>query len=232
MTYHSYLQHAIVSLWVFLWAPILSAGLLDTLPDEIKIEIFFNLAADNDLKGAVASIRALSFTSKRNYYLCNKTQTLGLLVKKLSHIFEINVQHIACLLGTIGSRTWILEFRKSARSDANELFGAAIISSDLKKALGILNLGADINRPMRAAEGNPPLVYCALRGDTATIDFLLKNGANINVQNSHGKTALFCAICTRRDTVLARFLISHGAKQEIATTSGTTILDDCMSSYP
>ena len=60
----------------------------------------------------------------------------------------------------------------------------------------------------RGPEGSTPFMYAALYGDATLLDQLLKKGANPNVKNDAGATALMWAAM---DLDKARVLVAHGA---------------------
>ncbi len=63
------------------------------------------------------------------------------------------------------------------------------------------------------------LHQAAARGDIALLELLLDRGANINIINEQGKTALMCAAEAQR-TEAVKFLLAHGADSRASITCG------------
>lgn len=71
--------------------------------------------------------------------------------------------------------------------------------------------------------GNTQLMRAALDGDTAALEGLLVNGADVNAQNHEGRTALMFAIINLRfDSVKA--LLKFGADVNVEAACGCTPL--------
>ncbi|RYP64945.1 hypothetical protein DL770_009100 [Monosporascus sp. CRB-9-2] len=97
--------------------------------------------------------------------------------------------------------------------------------------------------------GETLLHYAAAGGQSATIEFLLNRGLDVNANNDNGWTPLVCALAptqlgdplgrfrTRRTKSeaeavnAARLLLSHGANPAITTAEGWTLFH-CVGSYP
>jgi ankyrin repeat protein len=60
----------------------------------------------------------------------------------------------------------------------------------------------------RGPGGSTPLMYAALYGDSDSVQRLLKSGADPNVRNDAGATALMWAV---EDPEITRLLLRHGA---------------------
>lgn len=69
------------------------------------------------------------------------------------------------------------------------------------------------------------LHQAALRGQTASIEMLLKLGADPNVRDKHGRTALHDA-CLKDRVVAARLLLDGGARIDVHDENGATPLHD------
>ncbi|MGC8743255.1 MAG: ankyrin repeat domain-containing protein [Verrucomicrobiia bacterium] len=69
-----------------------------------------------------------------------------------------------------------------------------------------------INLPDR--EGKTPLHYASAKGQLAVVEWLVKNGANVNARNSSGITPLYLAKGFGKKDV-AEFLEKHGGSAEI-----------------
>jgi ankyrin repeat protein len=59
-------------------------------------------------------------------------------------------------------------------------------------------------------EGNTPLYYAALNGNTAFCAFLLTNGADVNLPSKHGNIPLHAAFVSN-NVVLITLLIQNNA---------------------
>ncbi|RYP19210.1 hypothetical protein DL767_009695 [Monosporascus sp. MG133] len=97
--------------------------------------------------------------------------------------------------------------------------------------------------------GETLLHYAAAGGQSATIEFLLSRGLDVNANSGNGWTPLVCALAptqlgdplgrfrTRRSKSeaeavnAARLLLSHGANPTIITAEGWTLFH-CVGSYP
>ena len=73
----------------------------------------------------------------------------------------------------------------------------------------------------RGAGGATPLMYAALYGNAHAVELLLLKGADPNVRNDAGATALLWAV---DDTEAARLLLEHGADPNIRSADGLTPL--------
>jgi ankyrin repeat protein len=69
--------------------------------------------------------------------------------------------------------------------------------------------------------GSTPLMYAALYGDARSVRLLLENGADPNVKNDVGATALMWAV---EDLEKTRLLIEHGADPNSHSDDGSTPL--------
>ncbi len=98
----------------------------------------------------------------------------------------------------------------------------------------LIEAGANID----GVEGNlnaTPLYTAAMIGSFpdrsfAVTDYLLKKGANPNIKNSKGETALFQAVNTIADKTVKR-LIEGGADINIKNNDGIPLLHKCLLAY-
>ena len=77
----------------------------------------------------------------------------------------------------------------------------------------------------RTLSASELLHYAALRGNTLSIDMLLKLGAEANMTDNHGRTALHDG-CLKGHVGAARLLLDRGAKINARDTDGATPLHD------
>lgn len=84
-------------------------------------------------------------------------------------------------------------------------------------------------------DGNSPLMYvCERKDDTAIklIDILIKNGSNINQQNSDGITPLISAIINGSKNNIERLLQEDSLDVNITTVDGETAIFKLIEHYP
>src|SRR6185312_13435066 len=105
-----------------------------------------------------------------------------------------------------------------AGSPAQSLFDA-LRQGDAAKVKAAVISGADANS--RDGDGNTLLMQAAVYGTVADLDFLLAHGANVNVANEAGHTAVMRAM---PDLAKIKLLVEHGANVNAATVDGTTPL--------
>lgn len=75
----------------------------------------------------------------------------------------------------------------------------------------------------RDAFGNTPLHYACKRGDIEVIEFLLKKGADPNVENNEGKTPLF--YLNPKAVSAIKMMLDYGANPRVEDKHGKTLLD-------
>src|SRR5438270_837697 len=73
----------------------------------------------------------------------------------------------------------------------------------------------------RDSVGATPLMHAAFEGSPASMKLLLEAGADPNLANYRGATALLWAV---DDLAKVRLLVDHGAKPDVRTSEGTTPL--------
>src|SRR5580704_8223302 len=73
----------------------------------------------------------------------------------------------------------------------------------------------------RGVDGSTPLMYAALYGDAAAVRLLLESGANPNIRNDAGATALMWAV---EDQEKTRLLLEKGADANARSDDGRTPL--------
>jgi hypothetical protein len=76
----------------------------------------------------------------------------------------------------------------TSQEDSGETFYAAIRANDLPRLNGILTTGANVNA--KDERGITPLMYTAWVGSVDAMRRLLDRGADPNLSNSSGSTAL------------------------------------------
>ena len=98
-------------------------------------------------------------------------------------------------------------------------FLAVLRSGDVRQLRQALAEGASVNG--RDAEGNRPLMHAAVYGNAACMHLLLDRGADVNVANKEGATALMRAAF---DYEKVRLLVDHGADVNARSSLGNTPL--------
>ena len=79
--------------------------------------------------------------------------------------------------------------------------------------------------PKRASSASYLMHYAALRGETKSIEMMLKLGADVNASDEQGKTPLHDA-CLKGHSETVRLLLDHGANIGARDKSGATPLHD------
>ena len=80
----------------------------------------------------------------------------------------------------------------------------------------------DVNQ--EDAEGTPPLIYASCFGHSEVVRELVDAGGMLDRQDVNGWTALHWAM-TNRHMLIAKLLLDHGARSDIASNSGGTARD-------
>ncbi len=123
---------------------------------------------------------------------------------------------------------FVCEVSKTVEGLVKEGQGATPLGAVL--CVAFLSMKADAQRadqkPMRDTSGGEdpqPLLQAASEGDAALVEELLEQGANTNVQDTHGMTALmYAGVCG--DTSMARSLLLKGADPNLQNEDGATAL--------
>ncbi|CAL1535233.1 unnamed protein product [Lymnaea stagnalis] len=86
-------------------------------------------------------------------------------------------------------------------------------------------LGGDANFNATDEDGNTPLLLCAERGHVDIAEILITRGADMNVANLKGETALMLSILPARSRAMVNLLVSHlTIKIDMKDNEGTTAL--------
>lgn len=73
------------------------------------------------------------------------------------------------------------------------------------------------------SSGPSPLYLACEEGNIKQVELLLKNGADVNQQDSLGRTSLFIA-CQKNNFEIAELLLSRGANPNVTLSSGASLL--------
>ena len=87
----------------------------------------------------------------------------------------------------------------------------------------LLNAGVSINAQDQSSFDATPLIAAAAKGHLEVVDFLLHQGANVNLSESGGETALWWAIKGFHQAVVLR-LLAAGADPNVKDEVGETAL--------
>ena len=96
---------------------------------------------------------------------------------------------------------------------------AAVRNNDLARVKTLVGSPADANA--KDEQGDSPLLYAAAVGSADAMKYLLDKGADVNVQNPFGSTAL---MISATDIAKVRLLVEHGADVNRASKQGRTAL--------
>lgn len=86
-----------------------------------------------------------------------------------------------------------------------------------------LKAGADIESRIEGIDGFPPLVFASKNGNLKVVEFLIKNGADVNGADFRGWTSLMRASCEGHFPIV-KYLIKSKADVKLATEIGITAL--------
>jgi ankyrin repeat protein len=94
-------------------------------------------------------------------------------------------------------------------------------TGDLSGVKALLALGLDPNR--RVPGVSPPLVAAAAAGRDEVVQCLLDHGADVNLQDKYGRSALEAAVHSN-SLSLTRTLLVHGARVDVMGEEGTPLM--------
>ena len=100
-------------------------------------------------------------------------------------------------------------------------FHEAIVKGDLTAIQKHIDEGTDVNEKLN---GRAPLHIATLRGHKKIAEFLIAQGANVNIRDHDGRTPLHYA-SAQHNMELAQLLIAHGANVNAKDKQGLTILE-------
>lgn len=120
---------------------------------------------------------------------------------------------------------WQLEYYNKTYTESSiEGFVFAVSSNLFKEAKQLLNEGIDVNHKKHASD--TMLCYCAGKGLTRAVQFLLDNGADVNITGKNNMTPLMnaCNFGGAKGEKIARILIEAGADVTYVNDSKETAL--------
>ena len=104
----------------------------------------------------------------------------------------------------------------------------AIKRQDKAEIAALVKQRVDVNTPQ--ADGTSPLHWAAYHDDAATIDLLIRAGANVNAATDAGITPLWVACSANTSAPTVRRLLDAGANANLAPNTGETALMWCARS--
>nr|XP_055053529.1 BAR_ACAPs and ArfGap_ACAP domain-containing protein [Misgurnus anguillicaudatus] len=116
-------------------------------------------------------------------------------------------------------RQFDLSDAETAKLRAGERLYQASLSGDLIAMATALAEGAEVNWSNPEQEGRTALIGSAIGGSLLACEFLLQNGANVNLRDQHGQGALHAA-ATSGHTGQVCLLLKRGANQYAADEKG------------
>ncbi len=108
----------------------------------------------------------------------------------------------------------------AANGNSSDALYNAIRGNDLAKLKALVAAGKDAVN-LKDTRGETPLMYAAATGSFEAMQYLIDNGADVNVQNEFGSTAL---IWSATDLAKVRLLTKHGANVNLASKRRRTAL--------
>ena len=101
----------------------------------------------------------------------------------------------------------------------------AVKRQDKPEIAALLKQRIDVNAPQ--ADGTTPIHWAAYHDDTATVDQLVRAGANVNAATDAGITPLWVACSANTSAPTIRRLLDAGANANLAPDTGETPLMWC-----
>ncbi|KAK1786075.1 hypothetical protein P4O66_017806 [Electrophorus voltai] len=108
---------------------------------------------------------------------------------------------------------------ETGRQQAGQRLYKSSLVGNLVSMATALALGAEVNWYNPEEEGRTALIGAAIGGSLLACEFLLQNGANVNLRDQHGQAALHAA-ATRGHTGQVCLLLKRGANQYAADEEG------------
>jgi len=104
---------------------------------------------------------------------------------------------------------------------------------DLEKVKLLLKQGRSINeRDPRVKFGWTPLIAAIYQRNTNVVHYPIESGADVNIPDSSGKTAIMWAMVSNENLDIVKGLIAHGADLNARDKMGATVLSYASSDPP
>ena len=188
---------------------------IETLPDEILFQIFFEAITSGKLSDISTQYEILKKVNKKFKNILEdksrsqKVEELEILIKQVKDLdFEINM----------GNSIEYDVLNKILRRDYEQLMKL------------LINKGININRKYNTITCNSLLHYSAMFNSIKIAEILIKNGININIENYDQSTPLHEAAGNFYSLDVAKLLINNGAKINILNSNGDTPLHNAAQS--
>ncbi len=104
----------------------------------------------------------------------------------------------------------------------------AINNNNLELFYEIVKL-PNFNINLQAPYGESILCWTIINDNNEMAKYLIDNGANLDLQNNNGYTALLFAVFNRINNDISKYLIDHGANLNLQTRRGQTALIQTIS---
>jgi ankyrin repeat protein len=104
---------------------------------------------------------------------------------------------------------------------------------DLDKVKLLLKQGRSINeRDPRIKFGWTPLIAAIFQGNTNVAHYLIESGADVNIPDNRGQTAIMWAVISDENLDIVKDLVTHGADLKAKDKDGATVLSYASSAPP
>ncbi|MEO7598499.1 MAG: ankyrin repeat domain-containing protein [Opitutus sp.] len=165
--------------------------------------------------------------------LAGDQRTVGLLLDPNSGVDPQHYSQVLVTAALVGDEktTAILLDRGTDPNGGAGLAGNALNSAlalnHVEIAKMLVERGASLKTKSLRGPGTPPMVFSAYSDgcDPAAVQLLLEHGADINVTDDAGQTALSYALKKGADSETVRWLRAHGAKEPVASLRPKSIPD-------
>lgn len=182
-------------------------------------QIFIHVGADQN-KGIYSN----SFQKLRIFLIhCVKDLSIKGVDPNLQNYLGETILHLGVREGQKNVVALLLNFK--ADPNAIDFFGFAPLclnTSDPEITQLLLDHGAEIDYQTNP-DGNTALHFASQNGQLETIEILLENGANPNIQNEKGETPL-CLALKQGEEKSAELLLQYNANPSIADLTGASPL--------
>lgn len=190
-----------------------------------KLNILLREAtSNNDIKVVNNILSEIKFSSSfKHHVLANVLHVTA--IKGFNHIAKLLIENDAYVDERYGNFKSTWHYREQINEDYENGTGPtsillAVMSKNFELAQLLIESKADVNiqanlLPFGDAEFHhyskiAPLHYAAVNGDIHMVDFLIKKGAAVDVQNSFGETPLLFAVWKGHKEVV-ELLLKHKA---------------------
>lgn len=115
-----------------------------------------------------------------------------------------------------------VDLEKKDSKGSTILAWAVDMKIDLKYVVMLVNAGADVNTQNH--EGETPLMIATQTRELETMNFLIRSGAKLDIQDKDGDTALTRAVTDSSDPAVVTTLIKSGANLRMKNAEGKTAI--------